>query len=86
MTEIGKDLTLIAEAMDDEFGIHSTSDEFDCDLFPILAVSTFGQVDLSHTAPADFANHFIDADAPANQRVRNLTRVLVSSRYWEALQ
>ena len=68
LVEIGKDLTFVAEAPQHLGGIHAPLNHLDCDLFVVLIVVTFGQVDGAHPAMTDFANHAVRAEPRPQQR------------------
>ena len=63
--EPGKDLSLVAEALQHRVAVHPAFDQLDRDPHVELGVSAFGEVDAAHPAPAKLANDPIGADLTA---------------------
>jgi hypothetical protein len=68
VVERGEDLPLVAEALEDELGVHAALDELDGDALVVLVVGADGQVDRPHAAAPYFAHHAVSADAAARHR------------------
>jgi hypothetical protein len=62
MIERRKNLTLIAESADDMVRIHAAFDQLDGNSLAKLAVGALGKKDRTHSAAAEFALQFINAD------------------------
>jgi hypothetical protein len=67
--ERGQDLPFVAEAAEDEVGVHSALDQLDRCALAELIVRSNCQVYRAHSAPPDFADEFVSADAPPDHRV-----------------
>src|ERR1051326_2483612 len=59
MVEISQNLTLVTEVAQHCVGIHSTFDQLDSNLLPVLLIRPFSQINSTHAAATDFTHDSI---------------------------
>jgi len=67
MIELGQNLPLVAETLQDIVRVQAAPDEFERDFFALLAVGADREIDGAEPAAADFAQHFVGTKVSARE-------------------
>jgi len=67
--EVGQNLSFGAEALDDEIRIHAPLDELDGDVFLVLIIIAYRQINCAHSAASNLSKDLIRSNAYTGERV-----------------